>query len=490
MPSGVEKSTADWPKRNGFLDDQFPIRQKLAEGAFGIAWLVQSRDGKQRYVLKEMKTDIATDGAREAMAMELAALEHATNNGRDCDEHLVCYYGHFLARNNAKDPRYRAFVQMQYIPGTDMERVLADAQQGVRRPQPVALNDAISVTTDTLQALEHLHRHNVAHRDIKPANIMLNWLPDKNGVPRLNATLIDVGLACTDDSSCQIAAGTPIYKQNHSPAYNLQTQKAADIYALGLSLVEFLNQKEFVDEFGEKQHEAHLRGETDPAARGIIYANSRVIDSLVRHMLSYQPKDRPTAAYALRYLSENQNRIAEPVPIRLPADGTASPSFPFLDSPRPSMQPFVGPGRVQDALLTRQWENDVALQQENQQQEKQQQKQQQKRKAEQEFEQAIIEAKKTEQQRIAKQRRRDVEELLVAKQRAAEKGGGRPALRRVDAVRANLNEEYDDATNMGALPPLPDSPPSLENTQSLVEAQQQQQQAHWARTLPRRKRPL
>src|SRR5690242_2133948 len=56
------------------------------------------------------------------------------------------------------------FLAMEYVEGESVDRIL-------KRSGRLAFQDAISIITQTLAALEFAHANGVIHRDIKPSNI-------------------------------------------------------------------------------------------------------------------------------------------------------------------------------------------------------------------------------------------------------------------------------------------------------------------------------
>ena len=72
------------------------------------------------------------------------------------------------------------FLAMEYIEGESVARIL-------KRSGRLVFQDAISIITQTLDALECAHANGVIHRDIKPSNILVT----KTGLVKL----ADFGIA-------------------------------------------------------------------------------------------------------------------------------------------------------------------------------------------------------------------------------------------------------------------------------------------------------
>ncbi|MGW7264050.1 protein kinase domain-containing protein [Streptomyces sp. NPDC054842] len=119
------------------------------------------------------------------------------------------------------------YLVMQLITGATLR---ARAAAGVLAPAEVcALGAALA------DALDHVHAAGVVHRDVKPSNILL----DETGVPHLT----DFGISRLMDSTARTATGALV----GTAAYLAPEQvlgrtvgPAADVYALGLTLLECL----------------------------------------------------------------------------------------------------------------------------------------------------------------------------------------------------------------------------------------------------------
>ena len=120
------------------------------------------------------------------------------------------------------------YFVMEFVDGTDLAHVL--------HAQRLDPDQALDLTVQICEALQHAHSKGVLHRDIKPANVLLT----RDG----RAKLADFGLARptnpqgSEVTSASLIMGTPDYM---APEQWLgHADHRADIYALGVMLYEML----------------------------------------------------------------------------------------------------------------------------------------------------------------------------------------------------------------------------------------------------------
>jgi serine/threonine-protein kinase len=126
---------------------------------------------------------------------------------------------------------YHYFV-MEYVEGKTLYDVMQPPPAGEGRTFSEA--EALDITIQMADALEHAHRRGLIHRDVKPKNILL--MP--NGV----AKLTDLGLARDVDdkqaaeSEAGKAYGTPYYISPEQIRGEVDIDHRADVYSLGATM--------------------------------------------------------------------------------------------------------------------------------------------------------------------------------------------------------------------------------------------------------------
>jgi serine/threonine protein kinase len=184
----------------------------------------------------------------------------------------------------------RLFLVTELVPGASLAKRIADG--------PLPMLDVVRIGADLAAALAHVHDSGVVHRDIKPANILL----DQSGRPRLT----DFGIALRADQS-RLTDGRDIIG---TPAYLAPEQvrgsdigPAADIYALGLVLLECLTGR--IEYPGTGRLAAALaRLERRPRIPAELPTR---LGTLLRLMTADRPGSRPTAAHCARELTRQQD---------------------------------------------------------------------------------------------------------------------------------------------------------------------------------------
>ncbi len=111
------------------------------------------------------------------------------------------------------------------------------------------MDDALRITSEVADALDHAHRHGVIHRDIKPENILLSGSPvGAHGLSGgYHALVADFGIARSlglesEERLTQtgISLGTPHYMSPEQAMAEPDVDERTDVYSLGCVLYEML----------------------------------------------------------------------------------------------------------------------------------------------------------------------------------------------------------------------------------------------------------
>jgi serine/threonine protein kinase len=183
----------------------------------------------------------------------------------------------------------RPYIAMEHVDGETLADVIARG--------PVAPAEATELGAQAARALAAAHAAGLVHRDVKPHNLLLR----RDGLLKLGDFGIAVGLEGTRLTVAGTVLGTAAYLAPEQ-ARGEQVTSAADVYALGLVLVELLT------------------GRPDGSAR---------VDGSLGHTiarcLALDPRDRPSAAELEREL--RGERSAAPTVVLRPRRARRAPAI-------------------------------------------------------------------------------------------------------------------------------------------------------------------
>lgn len=213
-----------------------------------------------------------------------------------------------------EDPRFGAYMVMEYIEGDPLSTLLKDRRRlSVRR--------ACDIVLQLAEALRYIHRHNIIHCDIKTRNILLCDDPSDKRRKSL-VKLLDFGLArSTSQRAPERLFGTPEYIAPEM-AQRKQPTGRSDIYSLGILLFELITGEVPFRGPVSQVLRAHLDqplpspsevlGETvDPALEKLLY-------TACEKEPEHRHKDMSAFVYELKTVMDmlgiaRQRRVAQPV---------------------------------------------------------------------------------------------------------------------------------------------------------------------------------
>jgi serine/threonine protein kinase len=160
-----------WTPGQGLNGDRYIIEAKLGEGGFGITYLAQKAQNRQRVVIKTLKDELLSDR------------NFARYRDRFRDEAVklsVCRHPNIVQIDNYFDHGNLPCIAMEYVAGKDLWNLVE--KRGI-----LWETEALNYIRQVAQAVIVVHEKGLLHRDIKPQNIMVR--------DNFDAVLIDFGLA-------------------------------------------------------------------------------------------------------------------------------------------------------------------------------------------------------------------------------------------------------------------------------------------------------
>jgi serine/threonine protein kinase len=280
---------------NTLLQDRYLVMRLLGQGGMGAVYQATDRKFGNAVALKEtFYNDIQLRKAFSQEARLLNRLRHAA---------LPVVTDYFAIGD-------RQFLVMQYIPGMDLEQLLAERRE---RGQGVFLASQVLRWADQLlDALEYLHSQKPAiiHRDIKPQNLKLT--------PRGEVILLDFGLAKGITNQPQEGGSPSIrgYTPNYASLEQIRgtgTDARSDIYSIGATLYHLLTGQ--MPQDAMTRIAAMLMGQSDPLPQ-INQLNPEVphaIAAVIEKAMTPHPDQRYQSAAMMRQALRNASRNAPDV---------------------------------------------------------------------------------------------------------------------------------------------------------------------------------
>jgi len=257
--------------KNDNIFDEYEIKEKLGEGAYGCVYKVQQKSTNFLRAVKALKKDnIDYDEFNNEMEL-LKALDHP-----NIIKLFDCY----------QDRRYYYLVE-EYCSGGDLFDYIQKEKFFTEKKAGLIFNQLLS-------AVNHLHKKKIVHRDLKPENIVL--IEEKN--KDVFIKLIDFGTSITIKGKNLTQELGTIYYIAPEVFMNNYNEKA-DVWSCGIILYTMLcGHPPFC---GNKENiikSKILHSKLVFPSKEFQKVSREAID-YIRSLLSYNPEKRPSAEEAL-----------------------------------------------------------------------------------------------------------------------------------------------------------------------------------------------
>ena len=224
---------------------RYEVLRLIGEGGMGRVYQAHDPVLMRDVALKVVKPEIP-EGERRRFRRE------AIVGARFCYPSIVRIFDLGICRDTETD-----WFTMEYLPGTDMARVLARATDRARRLPWAAVAD---VFRQVLAALHYCHECRIVHRDVKPANMFVTRDPNTRF---MTTKLLDFGVALDLDgpTKTDLLCGDPNYMAPEQTRLGAKVDPRADVYAAGMSLYEVITGRLPFDELEDAPLEDLLRAQ-------------------------------------------------------------------------------------------------------------------------------------------------------------------------------------------------------------------------------------
>jgi len=192
---------------------------------------------------------------------------------------------HIVPIHAAGDAGGTLYYVMPYIEGESLRDRLG-------REGRLPIDDALKITHQVADALQHAHDKGIVHRDIKPANILI-----QSG----HAVVADFGIARAlrvsesggEFTQSGLPLGTPDYMSPEQASGEEAIDGRTDTYALACVVYEMLaGQPPFHSRTARATLARHLT-DTVPSLKSLRASVPRGVEQVIAEALSKAPQDRP-----------------------------------------------------------------------------------------------------------------------------------------------------------------------------------------------------
>jgi serine/threonine-protein kinase len=341
------------------LGGRFRVEREIGRGGMATVYLAEDVRHRRRVALKVLLPDLAESLGADRFRREIAVVASLTH------PHILPLYD-----SSADTIDGPPFFVMPFVEGETLRERMTRER--------LSLADAVRITIEVAEALDHAHRRGIVHRDVKPENIL---------ILEGHAVVTDFGIAhavreAGGDRLTQtgILLGTPRYMSPEQVDGVRVIDGRSDIFSLGIVLYELLTgENPFVSASvtSTLSRIATVMPESPRIRRPDV---SETLASIVLATLAKDPGERPvtgaTLAAALRATPEasgiarrapRRSRIAivgaatvlvaAPLVFALFNRRTAAPAelpsiavLPFANESGDSADAYVGSGIAEELL--------------------------------------------------------------------------------------------------------------------------------------------
>jgi serine/threonine-protein kinase len=254
------------------LPQRYTLIRELDRGGMSRVYLAREELPSRDVAIKVLDEELSARLGRERFVQEVeltSRLQHP----------------HIVPIHAAGDAAGALYYVMPYIEGESL-------RDRMDREGRLAVDDALRITRQVADALQHAHQKGIVHRDVKPSNILF-----QSG----HAVVADFGIARAlraaesggEFTQSGLPLGTPDYMSPEQAGGDGPVDARTDTYALACVLYEMLaGQPPFHSRTAQATLARHLT-DTMPSLRSVRSSVPEEVERAIRRALSKSPADRP-----------------------------------------------------------------------------------------------------------------------------------------------------------------------------------------------------
>jgi serine/threonine-protein kinase len=200
---------------------RFQLQRVLGRGAMGVVY-----EGVDPKLMRQVAVKIILKSNINDPAM---LAEYSARFIREAQAVARLNHPNIVTVYDFGDENDVAYLVMELIQGKELKDYFDEKRQ-------FALDDAVRIISELLDALDYAHKSGIVHRDIKPANVMLDG--------QMRVKLTDFGVArLSDNNSERTQAGTMVGTPSYMSPEQIEGAPVgprSDIFAVGIILYQFL----------------------------------------------------------------------------------------------------------------------------------------------------------------------------------------------------------------------------------------------------------
>jgi predicted ATPase/DNA-binding SARP family transcriptional activator len=202
------------------LEGRFVIERELGRGGMAVVFLARDLKHDREVALKMLLPEVGAALGRERLEREIlvtARLQHPN----------------ILPLHDSGEVGGTLYYVMPYVAGESLRARLT-------RERALPVDEALRLTREVADALDHAHARGVVHRDIKPENILL---ADGHAVVAdfgIAKALSAAATAANSVTATNMIIGTPAYMAPEQVAGDASVDGRSDVYSLACVLYEML----------------------------------------------------------------------------------------------------------------------------------------------------------------------------------------------------------------------------------------------------------